>query len=254
MKIETRQAKLVEVIRREEKASVESLAEILDTSRETIRRDLTHLAKEGKVQKVHGGAIMPRILGEGSFRQRLSDNVDAKMKIAHAAASLFVPEETLLIDTGSTTLFFAEEVSKLSNLTVITNSTPIARTFANADNDARVFLVGGEFNADNSQTTGAMVLEQIKTFRAHHAVLTIGALDSRTGAMDYSPEEAQIARVMIGQAAKVTVLADHSKFEGLASFEVCSLDKIDQIVTDKRPPNKICEAFENAGGNLIIAE
>lgn len=254
MKIQTRQAKLVDVVRRQEKASVEMLAEVLNTSRETIRRDLTHLAKAGKIQKVHGGATMPRILGEGPFRQRLSDNVDAKMNIAKTAAQLFAPGETLLIDTGSTTLFFAEEISKMANLTIVTNSTEIARTIANGDNGSRVFLAGGEFNADNSQTIGAMVTDQIKTFRAHHAVLTVGALDSRTGAMDYSIDEAQIARVMIQQAAKITVLADHSKFGALASFGVCSLATIDQLVSDMRPPKDICEVFESAGGKFILAQ
>ena len=65
---------------------------------------------------------------------------------------------------------------------------------------ARTFLLGGEFHADNRQTIGSMVISQLKSFRAHHAVLTIGALDARTGVMDYSIEEAQLARGMIEQA------------------------------------------------------
>jgi len=92
-----------------------------------------------------------------------------------------------------------------------------------------------------------MVAEQIRAFRAHHAVLTVGALDRRTGAMDYNIEEAQVARAMIAQSEKLTILADHSKFGALASFEVCPLARIDNLVCDGPVPQDIREALE-AGG------
>lgn len=252
MKIQARQAKLTEIVRRRQKVSVDELANLLDTSRETIRRDLTQLSKAGKISKVHGGATIPRITGEGSFKQRLSENVEAKVKIAVAAAHLIKPGETLFVDTGSTTLLFAEELAKNEGLTVITNSTEIARTIATADNNSHVFLLGGEFKADNSQTVGTMAAAQIRSFRAHHAVLTIGALDCRSGAMDFNIEEAQIARAMIAQSEKTTVLADCSKIGKLASFEVCPLDAIDRFVVDTAPPPDVREAVERAGGTIVL--
>lgn len=254
MNIHMRQKKLVEIVRKKEKASVEELAALLDASRETIRRDLTQLATAGMIQKIHGGATTPRILGEGPFQQRLSENVDAKMKIAKTAAQLFCPGETLFIDTGSTTLLFAEEIAKIAGLTIVTNSTEIARTIAKANASSRAFLLGGAFSADNSQTVGTMVAAQIRSFRAHHAVLTIGALDRRTGAMDFNIEEAQVARAMIEQSENVTVLADQSKFNTLASFEVCPLAKIDRLVCDTRPPKNLGEGLEAAGGQFVLAE
>lgn len=70
---------------------------------------------------------MPIIAGEGPFRDRMGKNAAAKMQIAVAAAQLISPGETILIDAGSTTLYFAEELTEISNLTVVTNSTKIAR-------------------------------------------------------------------------------------------------------------------------------
>ncbi len=247
MNIRDRQARLVEIVWKEEKATVEMLAERLGASRETIRRDLTRLAQQGKIQKVHGGAVKPTALGEPEFQQRLSENAPAKMAIAKTAAALFRPGEALFIDTGSTTLFFAEEIARRGGLTIITNSTEIARVIDKAGNGHRVFLLGGEYRAGNSQTVGTMVAEQIRAFRAHHAVLTVGALDRRTGAMDYNIEEAQVARAMIAQSEKLTILADHSKFGALASFEVCPLARIDNLVCDGPVPQDIREALE-AGG------
>lgn len=254
MKVQDRQRKLVDIVREKEKASVELLAETLGTSRETIRRDLTQLAKAGKIQKVHGGATIPRVLGEESYQHRLSKNAEAKIRIAQAAAKLFKPGETLFIDTGSTTLYFAEEIARISGLTIVTNSTEIARTIAKAKNGSRVFLLGGEFGAENSQTIGAMVTAQIRSFRAHHAVLTIGALDLRTGAMDFDFEEAQIAQTMIEQSQQLTVLVDGSKINTLASFEVCPLTKIHNLVCDTSPANEIRETLELAGGRVVLAD
>jgi len=254
MNIRERQGKLVDIVRKGEKVSVDVLAQMLDISRETIRRDLTQLAKAGKIQKVHGGATIPRLLGEGQYQHRLSENVDAKIKIAKAAASLFKPGETLLIDTGTTTLYFAEVIAKIPGLMIVTNSTKIARTIDKAKTGSRVFLLGGEFSAQNSQTVGAMVTAQIRSFRAHHAVLTIGALDRRTGAMDYDFEEAQIAQAMIEQSQRLTVLADSSKFDTLASFEVCPLTEIQNLVCDKSPASEIRETLELAGGRVVLVD
>ena len=254
MKKRDRQSKLVDLVRDREKVSVEDLAAALGASRETIRRDLSDLARAGTILKVHGGAMIARLPGEGPFRHRMSQNVAAKARIARAAAQLFRPGETLMIDTGSTTLFLAEELAGIAGLTVVTNATEIARTIARARNGSRAFLLGGEYGLDNSQTIGAMVTGQIRLLRAHHAVLTVGALDHLSGAMDYDLREAEIAQAMIAQARRVTVLADASKFGALASFQVCPLARIDTLVSDTPPPPEIRESLEASGGRLVLCE
>lgn len=262
MKIKRRQQQIIEFTRKQAKVTVKELAVLLKISPETIRRDLTDLAKSGKIQKIHGGATLPRVMGEGSFQQRMADNADSKIRIAQAAAGLFEKGETIFIDTGSTTLYLAEKLTDASGLTVVTNSAEIAkiisptpaRTKMSRDTENRVFLLGGEFSYDNQQTVGAMVTAQIKLFRAHHAVLTIGALDGRSGAMDFNIHEAEVARAMIEQSQTVTILVDASKFNQIASFEVCSLARIDRIVCDKAPPPSIAEAMEIAGIDIIIAQ
>jgi DeoR/GlpR family transcriptional regulator of sugar metabolism len=252
MKIKLRQAKILEIIRKNGLATVDELSALLDISNETIRRDLTTMASAGKIQKVHGGATLPQAFGEGSFKQRLSDNAEAKVQIAEAASKLFSTGETMFIDTGSTTLYFAEKLSEISDLTIVTNSTDVAGTISGSTEGNRTFLLGGEFSSDNRQTVGTMVAEQIRSFRAHHAVLTIGGLDERTGAMDYNIEEAQVARAMIERSESLTVLVDSSKFNSVASFEVCSLERIDRIVCDSPPPDALRDALIAAGVTIIL--
>ncbi|MEN8143296.1 MAG: DeoR/GlpR family DNA-binding transcription regulator, partial [Thermodesulfobacteriota bacterium] len=182
-----------------------------------------------------------------AFRDRMGDNPAAKAAVAAEAVKLIKAGETLLIDTGSTTLYFAEKLTEVPNLTVVTNSAEIARIISLAKSKSKTFLLGGEFNADNRQTVGSMAISQIRSFRAHHAVLTVGGLDLRTGVMDFCIEEAQVARAMIEQAESVTVLVDSSKFGRIASFEVCSLNRVNHLVCDQQPPVKIKEALLKAG-------
>ena len=246
-----RQTEIVNIIRQRNRVAVDELARLLKISKETIRRDLSELARVGKVQKFHGGASLPMMTGEGPFRDRMGENATAKASIAAEAVHLIMPGETILIDTGSTTLYFAEKLAEVPNITVVTNSAEIARIISLAPLQSKTFLLGGEFNADNRQTVGSMAISQIRSFRAHHAVLTIGALDLRTGIMDFCIEEAQIARTMIEQAESVTILADSSKLGRIASFEVCSLDRVTNLVCDQQPPEKIKAALIEANVNIL---
>ncbi len=249
-----RQYKIVNLIRERNRVAVDELAKLLKISKETVRRDLAVLARAGKVQKFHGGASLPMIAGEGPFRDRMSENSAAKAAIAEEAVKLMASGETVLIDTGSTTHYFAEQLAELSGLTVVTNSAEIARIISQAQSQSKAFLLGGEFNADNRQTVGSMAIQQIRSFRAHHAVLTVTAVDLRTGIMDFSIEEAQVARAMIEQAESVTVLVDSSKFDRIASFEVCGLDRVTNLVCDRLPSEKIQKALKKAGVSVFCAE
>ncbi len=248
-----RQTKIANIIRQQNRATVNELAQALNISKETIRRDLTVLAKSGVVQKFHGGAFLPGAGPEGPFRQRMGENVFAKALIAAKAPQLVSPGETLLIDTGSTSVYFAEKLAEIPNLTIITNSAEIARTISLCDNNSHIFLLGGEFNGGNLQTVGTLVISQIQFFRAHHAILTVGAIDEATGIMDFAIEEAQIAQAMIKQAESVTIIADASKFQKIASFKVCGLEEITNLVCDQPPPAKLKTALLEANVNIISA-
>lgn len=249
----TRQAKIADIIRQQKRATVNELAELLNISRETIRRDLTALAKSGKVQKFHGGASIGSTFEEGPFSERMGENVGAKTKIAATASQIISPGETILIDTGSTSVFFAEKLAEIPNLTVITNSSEIARIISSFSNNSTVYLLGGQYSSCNRQTVGNLVVSQIQLFRAHHAILTIGAIDGQTGIMDYSIEEAQIAQAMIAQAGSLTVIADSSKFDRIASFKVCGLEQVNCLISEKLPPEHIKYFLDQANVTTVTA-
>lgn len=249
-----RRSRIADLVRERGRVTVEDLAVEIVISRETIRRDLNALSAKGLVRKFHGGAA--RITGdaEGSFRQRMGQSVPAKLAIARRAAALFAPGESLFIDTGSTTLYFAEALAQAEGLTVITNSSAIARTLSPPGSPHRVVLIGGDYQHDNQETVGVLAVSQIHGFRTRHAVLTIGAIAESGAVMDFSIEEAEVARAMVAQSEEVTILADVSKLARTALCEVCRLEQVHRLVCDGPPPTGVARAIEAAGVELLLAQ
>ncbi|KGJ07887.1 DeoR/GlpR transcriptional regulator [Paracoccus versutus] len=253
-----RRARIVELVQRNHSHSVDELAEALDSSRETIRRDLVALDRDGLLRGYHGGArsltdAANFQVAEESFSVRLTRHGEAKKKLARLAATLFEPGSSLFVDTGTTTLAFAQELAPLRQCTVITNSLGIASIFgAVRDFRHKIHVLGGEFVPDAQEMLGRTTLRQIADFRAEHVVLTVGSLQVG-GILDFDEREAEVAQAMIEHAQKITVLADSSKMGQPAVFPVVPLSRIDRLVTDAPPPNDIVDALRHARVELLVA-
>jgi DeoR family glycerol-3-phosphate regulon repressor len=250
--------------------SVDQLVETFRISAETIRRDLTFLAANGKIQKIHGGAIAVRNFGEGPFAQRMLLNSQAKRLIAQQVRRLVSPGDSLFIDTGSTTLAIAEELTTIDDLTVVTNSAEVARVITSANRtvqmfllggSARVitsanrtvqmFLLGGSYTGDNRQTCGAMAIKQLEGFHCNIALLTAAAIAAGTGVMDFSHDEAQMASAMIEHSDKVLLAVDASKFDRVAPFVVAPFNRVDTLVSDQVPGGALARALDGAQVEVI---
>jgi DeoR family glycerol-3-phosphate regulon repressor len=249
-----RRAAILDLAQRAGELTVEELAHRFDISRETVRRDLAYLDSAGLLRRVHGGAQKPKLSSEAPFSQRLTENAAAKERIARAAAGLFQDGETVMIDAGTTTEFFAAALCVAARCTVVTNSIGVALKVQEGGSRSKVYLLGGECRADTKETVGSVTLEQVARFRADHAVLTIGAIDAELGLMDFDVEEAMVARAMISQARKLTIIADHSKFDRVGMAWVCDFGAVDRIVTDRLPSDPVRAAIAEHGTVLLVAD
>ncbi len=251
MKIQERHKKIINLIQEKGRVNVEDFVSLVGVSIETIRRDLSKLANEGKIQKFHGGASLPTMQNvESSFQKRINRNITLKNKIAKKAVQLIKPNDTIFIDTGSTTIYFAKKIIGFENLTVITNSTEVAKIVSSANPKSKVFLLGGLFAPSNQQTVGELTIKQAKMYRANQAFITVGGVDCKD-IMDFNYEEAEIAKTMIGQSEKLNVLASNSKVERVAPFRVGSINKIDNFITNKKLPVKLERIFKKNKINII---
>ena len=137
-----------------------------------------------------------------------------------------------MLDTGTTTSFLARELLGHRRLTVVTNSSDIARTLATV-NGNKVYMAGGELRSDSGAAFGVSAIEFVGRFSVTHAVISTGAVDAARGVMDYDLEEAEFARMVLARGARTLVVTDHSKFGRQGLVQVCGFDGFDELVTDR---------------------
>lgn len=246
-----RQLEIMKILQIRKSCSVIELAEHLDVSDETIRRDIRQLASTGAVEKIHGGVMLPHNSLEPPFLSRLQDQREEKLRIAKLAATLIKDGETMLVDNGSTSCYIAKELIGLRNLTIVTNSTEVARELCSRNNN-RVFLAGGEIRSDDSAAYGPSAVEFAKQFTTQKAILSMGSVHATQGCLDYDLPEAEFKRAIIPQAEEVIVAVDSSKFGKPGTIKVCGLQEVDKIITDKRPPDDIIDQI--GAHKILIAD
>ena len=253
MRPEERRSQIMDMVRERGRVVVDDLAELLDVSRESIRRDLNALSTQGQVRKFHGGAEYPHTDRESAYRVRMTENVQAKRQIARRAAALFADGDTVFVDTGTTTEYFSEELAKVSGISVITNSSVISANLAGSEADNQVYLIGGQYNGERTCSYGALAVEQIRLFHASDVVLTVGAINANTGITNFLLDEAEVARAMLRHAKTLTVIADASKVGRTALFEICPLERIDRLVTERAPEGVFGAAVREADIDVLMA-
>lgn len=231
--------------------AVSDLAERLGVSLETIRRDIKPLAESGAVLRMHGGVALPSALGEAPFEKRMREMSAAKKKIAECVARTITDGESLMLDTGTTTSYLARELLGHRRLTVITNSSDIARVLASV-NGNRVYMAGGEIRPDSGAVFGLSAIEFIARFSVDHSIISAGAVDP-TGILDYALDEAEFARTVLSRGRRKLVVTDSSKFTRSGLIQVCSFGDLSEIVTEAAPPADIADAIRAAQTTLNVA-
>jgi DeoR family glycerol-3-phosphate regulon repressor len=251
----TRTPRHTEILRLVQDRGTVPVAEIaasLGVSQETVRRDLRPLAQAGELVKLHGAVTLPHTVGEAPYERRLRENAEAKRAIARHAARFIEDGDSLMLDTGTTNSIFARELQRKRNLTVVTNSSDIARTLATV-NGNRVYMAGGELNGDNGAAFGASAVQFVASFNVRHVFISIGAIDAEAGLTDSSLDEAEFARMLLSRGERRHVLTDSSKFGRRALIKVCEFADVDSIITERAPPAAIAEALAAAGTGIDIA-
>jgi len=201
---------------------------------------------------MHGAISLPSMTGEAPFEKRMRENSEAKKAIAMAMAATVRDGDSIMLDTGTTTSFLARELLGHRRLTVITNSSDIARTLSTI-NDNRVYMAGGELRSDNGAAFGVSAIEFVSRFSVTHSVISTGAVDAASGIMDFDLEEAEFARTVISRGRRSVAITDHSKFGRQGLVKVCDFSDLTEIITDETPPDDIANALTSASVRLTLA-
>lgn len=254
LKLDLRRQQILEILSREGQVKVTQLSEWFHTTPVTIRSDLAALEKDGYLKRVTGGAVQTvRNFYTMDAQQRKNDNLEAKTAIAKAAADLIQDGDTLLINSGTTTLCIAAELKKRHSLNIVTNSMAVAVELAGCPT-FRVLLLGGEINAQYAFTYGNTAQEQLRRYKADKAILSIDGIHTQAGITTYHAEESAINRMMMERSRETIIPADFSKF-GLESFiHIADLQSADYYVTNKNADPDTVASITALGKQVIFPD
>lgn len=253
MRPSKRHHEIMRLVEQAGSASISELARSFGVSLETIRRDVAPLAERGDLVKHHGGVSLPAPVREAPYERRMRENAAEKRAIARAVADQVADGDSLMLDTGTTTSILARELLRKRGLTVVTNSSDIARTLATVNGNT-VYMAGGELHGDNGAAFGASAMDFVSRFKVRHAIISIAALSAESAAMDFNLAEAEFAGAVLRCGERRLIVTDHSKFGRRALIRVCGFEDFDMLATDRPPPDEIAAALEQAGVDVLVAE
>lgn len=239
-----RHAAILEQLGRRQAVRVSGLASAFGVSEMTVRRDIDVLEARGALVRVHGGAVRPGSLSavEAGFEVNRTRGAEAKQRIALTAASLLAPGMTVSITGGTTTFALAPHLARIRELTVITNSLPLAdelhRLHAVApDGDTSQVLLSGGRLTPSRALVGPLATSTVMSLRADVCLMGAHGVDAEAGITTPNLAEADTNQAFVRTCGRLVVLADSAKMGVVSLARVSALDVAAALVTD-RPPGE----------------
>ena len=246
-----RQNQIFQFILRSQRISIAQICENYSVSEATARRDLESLATEGKIQRVHGGAIaITQSPPEQPILQRQEEQPQEKMRIGEAAAELVHDGETVFLGSGTTVLEAARSLRGRSNLTVITNSLPVVNVLVGSKN-ITVICLGGMLRESELSFIGHITEQALSEVRADKVLMGTRAISLEHGLTHEYLPETMTDRAILKAGQEIIILADHSKFGRAAAILLAPLERIHTIVTDDETPGDFLEALQERGIKVV---
>ena len=233
---------------------VHQLSQHFNVSEVTIRNDLEQLQRKKILIRARGGAV--KFDGTMANEQMLSDKdqirYEEKMRIGKKAAALIKENDTIILDSGTTTIEIARNLPDFSDLTVITNALNIINQLANKPG-INLIMLGGYLRKTSLSLVGFLAEKNLQNFFVDKVFLGVDGFDTRHGAYTPNLEEAHLNQIMIQNAKEVILVTDSSKFFRRSLAFICDLKKINTVVTDEGISPEDKQRLIDADIEVIIA-
>lgn len=226
-----RQRKILTQLKSQEVISIAELADLLNVSHMTIRRDIEKLEKQGKVNSVSGGVQLTQTIhSELSREMKITQFSEQKEQIGKLAASVIPANATVYLDAGTTSLEVAHQIIQRDDLLVITNDFSIA-TYLMAHSSNDIYHTGGKADRDNQSTVGSKVADFLLSMNIDIAFISTSSWSLK--GLSTPNEDKVIVKHAIAKVSKIVYLiSDASKYGKIASFHALDIEKIDVVITD----------------------
>jgi len=225
------------------------IAEKLDVSVDTIRRDVKELDSENKLRKVHGGAIS---MGYAQVTPHNPNTYALKEKesIAQKAIGLLSDNSVIFIDGGTTCLELARRIPPELHLSCFTVSLPVAMLLSTKPN-VRVMFIGGEVDAEAQIVTGAQAIHSLADIRFDYGFIGTGYVDALHGLTEFDWDIVQLKKAIVSASKKTVLLCISEKLNSQHRFKTCDINAINTMITELDPNNNLLNLFRNHQIHLL---
>jgi DeoR family fructose operon transcriptional repressor len=245
-----RKREIVDTVAERDGCSVAELSEMLDVSKATIRRDLSDLEDEGRIERSHGGALPVRtVASEQSYSQRGVQNLAAKRAIAARASEEFHEQQVIFFDAGTTTMEVARRAPADVSFIAATNFPELALELANDERDVK--LTGGTLRPQTKALVGPTGEAFMERKNFDQVFLGTNSIHPDAGLTTPNEDEARMKELMCANAQRVVVVADASKFGRTSFVRFADFETLDMLITDAVLDGEMREAFETAGVDIV---
>ena len=244
--------RLLEQVRQRVTVSVEELAQLLDVTPQTVRRDVKQMEEAKLLARYHGGVGLPSSVENIDYNQRQVLNIDAKRRIANAVAARVPAGCSLLINIGTTTEEVARALAHHQGMHVVTNNLNVAAILADNPN-CEVIVAGGVVRARDRGIVGEATIDFIRQFKVDIGIIGISSIEQDGTLRDFDPREVKVAQAIIDQSREVWLVADHDKFGRQALARMAHLSQVDMLFTDAKPPEALAKVLKEARVKVVVA-
>ncbi|MES2073489.1 MAG: DeoR/GlpR family DNA-binding transcription regulator [Pseudomonadota bacterium] len=252
MILNPRQRALLDAVRQRVTMSVEDLAQQLEVTPQTVRRDVKQMEEAKLLARYHGGVGLPSSVENIDYSQRQVLNSDAKRRIANAVAKQVPAGCSLLINIGTTTEEVARALAHHQGLHVVTNNLNVAAILA--DNPkCEVIVAGGVLRGRDRGIVGEATIDFIRQFKVDIGIIGISSIDEDGSLRDFDAREVKVAQTIIEQSREVWLVADQDKFGRKALVRMAHLSQIDCLFTDAKPPAAFAQVLQQAKVKVVVA-
>lgn len=248
-----RQKQILSLLSNQGRLSVNEIVEQFLVSKATARRDLESLALEGKLQRVHGGAIaVEQAPPELPILEREDEQPDEKARIGRAAAGLVADRETVFLGSGTTVLEIARHLRERINLTVITNSLPVLNLLAGC-REITVISLGGMLRDSELSFIGHITEQALSEVRVEKVFMGTRGVSLEHGLTNDYLQETLTDRAILRIGREVVIVADHSKVNRVSTALLAPLKVVSTFVTDSKTDKKFLQALRKQGIHVVMA-
>lgn len=249
---EERFLKIVEYLRENGTARFSEIAQMLQMSEGTVRKDMAELDKRGMIKLVRGGAVWKQDdLTKQIFGVRDIMNRKEKQELVKCLGDIVIDGQAVALNGGTTTAEAAKFLAgNYKHLTIITNNLTVMKALREKT-EFNFIVAGGIYDRKENTIVGKQAEQDIEAYNADVAILAVNAISLEKGITDFRMEELGIINAMIRSAQKKVIVADHSKFDRIACMNVCPLNAIDCILTDTGLEETKVRKYRMAGTEIV---